>query len=54
MPEEIKARAREMAEKELERRLKELNLSAHDVKTYRLLLDAVQSHISSLVDLFVS
>lgn len=43
-----------MAQKELERKLKELNMTIHDAKGYGLLLDAVQSHISSLVDLLES
>jgi von Willebrand factor A domain-containing protein 8 len=54
VPENIKAKAREMAQKELERQLRGLNMSVHDAKAYGLLLDAVQSHIASLVDLFDS
>ena len=54
VPEEIKARAREMARKELERKLKELNMSIHDAKGYSTLLDPVQFHIASLLDLLES
>ena len=43
-----------MARKELERKLKELNMSMHDAKGYSMLLDPVQSHIASLLDLFES
>jgi hypothetical protein len=43
-----------MAQKELEKKLRELNMSVHDAKAYGMLLDAVQSHVASLLDLFES
>ena len=43
-----------MARQELERRLKELNMSAGEAKEYNALLAEVQAHITQLVDLFES
>ena len=54
VPEEVKARAREMAKKELERKLNELEMSPHDARGYGKLLDAVQAHIATLMDVFES
>lgn len=43
-----------MARQELARRLEELNMSNADAKGYGALLEAVQSHIALLFDLFES
>ncbi|KZS88617.1 hypothetical protein SISNIDRAFT_417941 [Sistotremastrum niveocremeum HHB9708] len=51
VPEEVKKRAREMAQAELARKLQELSMSTGDAKGYGRLLSAVQSHIASLHDL---
>ncbi|KAF5377791.1 hypothetical protein D9757_008075 [Collybiopsis confluens] len=49
--EEIRAKAREMARQELQRRLEELDMSAMEAKGYGQLLQATQSHMVSLFDL---
>ncbi|KAF9034673.1 hypothetical protein BDZ89DRAFT_1157933 [Hymenopellis radicata] len=51
VPEHIQKRAREMAKEELERRLKELDMSMHDAKGYGDILKATQAHMLSLHDL---
>ncbi|KIK61659.1 hypothetical protein GYMLUDRAFT_42680 [Collybiopsis luxurians FD-317 M1] len=51
VPEEIRAKAREMARQELQRRLEELDMSAMEAKGYGQLLQATQSHMQSLFEL---
>ncbi|TCD60876.1 hypothetical protein EIP91_009382 [Steccherinum ochraceum] len=52
VPDHIKEQAREMARQELARRLEELNMTNAEAKGYGALLEAVQSHIALLFDLF--
>lgn len=52
VPDHVKEQAREMARQELARRLEELNMTSAEAKGYGALLDAVQSHIALLFDLF--
>jgi von Willebrand factor A domain-containing protein 8 len=52
--EEVQEEARELARRELERRLKELDPSEADAEKYGHLLNAVQGHIAALHDLFES
>ncbi|KAJ3746345.1 AAA domain-containing protein [Lentinula detonsa] len=49
--EEIRAKAREMARQELQRRLEELDMSDIEAKGYGQLLQATQAHMLSLFDL---
>lgn len=50
-PESVRAQARLMAQKELEARLAELNMSSADADNYGARLTAVQAHIAQLRDL---
>ena len=50
VPESVKEKAREMARQELERRLKELDMSMGEAKEYEGLLAATQTHVLSLHD----
>jgi von Willebrand factor A domain-containing protein 8 len=54
IPQEIQEQAREMVRRELERRLKHLDMSDADAERYAELLGAVQGHITALHDLFES
>ena len=54
VPDHIKAKAREMAEQELARKLEELNMSMGEAKEYNALLGEVQSHVAQLHDLLES
>ncbi|GJJ14791.1 hypothetical protein Clacol_009059 [Clathrus columnatus] len=54
VPDKIKEEAREMARKELARRLEELNLEVHEAKGYSAILAAVESHIARLLDVLES
>jgi hypothetical protein len=51
VPEDVKEKAREMAKQELERRLKELDMSVGEAQGYGNLLAATQVHMVSLHDL---
>ncbi|KAI5120535.1 hypothetical protein M0805_004543 [Coniferiporia weirii] len=51
VPDSVREKAREMARQELERRLKELNMSIGEAKEYSNLLAEVQEHIAELFDL---
>jgi von Willebrand factor A domain-containing protein 8 len=54
VPDDIRERARELARKELARRLEEFDLSSGDAQVYGNFLAAVQSHIAPLHDLLES
>ncbi|PFH48924.1 hypothetical protein AMATHDRAFT_148764 [Amanita thiersii Skay4041] len=51
VPEEIKAKAREMARQELQRRLEELDMTAAEARGYGALLKSTEAHMLSLHDL---
>ncbi|KAI0036975.1 AAA domain-containing protein [Vararia minispora EC-137] len=51
VPDAVRDQAREMARRELARRLEELDMSAGDARGYGDLLSAVQAHIAQLHDL---
>ncbi|KAG5641083.1 hypothetical protein DXG03_006055, partial [Asterophora parasitica] len=51
VPDHIKEKAREMARQELQRRLKELDMSSSEAQGYGTLLTATQAHMLSLHDL---
>jgi hypothetical protein len=54
VPESVRVQARLMAQKELEARLAELNMSSADADTYGARLTAVQAHIAQLRDILES
>ncbi|KAH8102169.1 AAA domain-containing protein [Cristinia sonorae] len=51
VPDHIREEARELARRELARRLEELNMSTAEARGYGALLEAVQPHITLLFDL---